>query len=322
MKRKQMTLVFLAALFSTFVCFSATQADEYPEKPVTLIVPVQPGGAHDLCGRAISSVIPQYLGQPMVLKFMPGASSHVGTAATIKAKPDGYTLLFTSNFADTLVPLIENLPYDTIESLVTVCRTNYSAPVLFVAADKPWKTLDDMLKFGKQNPGKLKVCHAGNWGPIFTPLASVAAETGVDCKYIPYQGGGPAVTGTLGGDCDFSAAFPSVIISLYQAKKVRCLAVLGDKRLDEFPGVPTIQELGFKLKPVQMNKIIQVHRKTPEDRIKILRDAFRKINDDVSYKQLMEKLGENMEWMDGPEYEANVRVQLKNQYVELIKMFK
>jgi tripartite-type tricarboxylate transporter receptor subunit TctC len=95
---------------------------------------------------------------------------------------------------------------------VTVCRTNYSAPVLFVAADKPWKSLDEMLKFGKQNPGKLKACHAGNWGPIFTPLASVLAEAGIDCKYIPYQGGGPAVTGTLGGDWVLSC-LPSVIIS-------------------------------------------------------------------------------------------------------------
>jgi tripartite-type tricarboxylate transporter receptor subunit TctC len=316
MKNKNIIQFFLATLLLISVSFGAALAGEYPEKPITLIINVKPGGSHDLNARVISSVIPGYLGQPMILKFMPGASGQTGTAAAIRAKPDGYTLLYSSNYADTIIPLIEDLPYDTIESLVTVARNNYAAALVFVLADKPWKTLEEMLEYGKENPGKLKYCHAGNWGPLFVPMASVFSEAGVDAKFIPYHGGGPALQGTLAGDCDFSSAFPSVIISLYQAGKVRILANLADKRHKDFPEVPAITEIGYK--PFEMHRIFLVSRKTPEDRIKVLREAFRKINGDKSLKKLMAKLGENMEWMDGPEYER-LRLQLSNHYVNLIE---
>ncbi|MBW2209090.1 MAG: tripartite tricarboxylate transporter substrate binding protein, partial [Deltaproteobacteria bacterium] len=129
---KKFTLLVLVA-FMVLLCSSlSVLAGKYPSKPITLIIPLGAGGSHDLNSRVFTSVIPAYLNQAMVVKLMPGAGGQTGTAAAIKAKPDGYTLIFTHNYIDQLQPLIEKLPYDPIKDLKTVWRLNYAAASVIV----------------------------------------------------------------------------------------------------------------------------------------------------------------------------------------------
>jgi tripartite-type tricarboxylate transporter receptor subunit TctC len=311
--RKISRFVMVAALL-LFVGFSPALADTYPSKPITLIIPLGAGGSHDLNARVFTSVIPQYLGQAMVVKLMPGAGGQTGTAAAIKAKPDGYTLLFTHNYIDQLQPLLEKLPYDTLKDLKTVCRINYGAASVVVRAEKPWKTLDQMLAYGKQSPGKLVFTTSGNWGATMTPGARVLLKAGVQATYVPYKGGGPAMQALLAGDGDFMMSFPSQAGPLIEAGKIRALASAGDKQV--FPNVPTLKSLGYETGT--MDRIVMAPAGVPADRMKILRDAFAKLNSDKTYQRLMARIGENMEYMDGPEYDK-IRPMQMDEYRKLVK---
>jgi len=316
MSRKTIFRFLLVGLILVFVISGTAVAAKYPKKPITMIIPFGAGGSHDLNARVFTSIIPQYLGQAVVVKLMPGAGGQTGTAAAVRAKPDGYTLIFTHNYVDQLQPLIEELPYDTMKALVTVWRLNYAPPIVFVRVDRPWKTLEEMLDYGRKNPGKLQFAHSGKWGATFTPGAMMLSKAGVNAQFIPYKGGGPAVAAILAGDADFHLGFPSVVLPHAKVGKVRLLAVAGDKRLKEIPDIRSFKELGFE--GGNMDRIIMAPRKMKEDNIKILRDAFRKLYDDKTFKNLMGKIGENMLYMDGPDYEK-LRARQKEQYRELVK---
>lgn len=308
---------FLSVGLILFLAISGTAlAAQYPKKPITMIIPFGAGGSHDLNARVFTSIIPQYLGQPVVVKLMPGAGGQTGTAAAVRAKPDGYTLIFTHNYVDQLQPLIEELPYDTTKALVTVWRLNYAPPIVFVRSDKPWKTLDELLDYGRKNPGKLQFAHSGKWGATFTPGAMMLSKAGVNAQFIPYKGGGPAMAAILAGDADFHLAFPSVVLPHAKAGKVRLLAVAADKRLKEIPNIPSFKDLGFE--GGVMQRIIMAPRKIKAEKLQILRDSFRKLYEDKTFKRMMGRLGENMEYMDGPEYEK-VRAQQKKLYTELVE---
>jgi tripartite-type tricarboxylate transporter receptor subunit TctC len=267
-----------------------------------------------LNARVFTSVIPAYLGQAVVVKLMPGAGGQTGTSAAVKAKPDGYTLLFTHNYIDQLQPLLEKLPYDTMKDLKSVCRINYGPASVVVPANKPWKTLDDLLMYGKKNPGKLIFTTSGNWGATMTPGARILIQAGVEATYIPYKGGGPAMQALLAGDGDFMMSFPSQAGPLVEAGKIRALASAGEKEV--FKGVPTLKSLGYETGT--MDRIVLAPAGVPEDRMKILRAAFAKLNGDKTYQRLMKRIGENMEFMDGPEYDK-VRPKNQEEYRMLVK---
>lgn len=311
---RNISKMLLVVALLVFVGLTPVQADKYPSKPITLIIPLGAGGSHDLNARVFTSVIPAYLGQAVVVKLMPGAGGQTGTSAAVKAKADGYTLLFTHNYIDQLQPLLEKLPYDTMKDLKSVCRINYGPASVVVRAEKPWKNLDELLSYGKKNPGKLVFTTSGNWGATMTPGARILIQAGVEATYIPYKGGGPAMQALLAGDGDFMMSFPSQAGPLLEAGKIRALATAGDKEV--FKGVPTLKSLGYETGT--MDRIVLAPAGVPEDRMKILRDAFAKLNGDKTYKRLMKRIGENMEFMDGPDYD---KVRPKNQeaYRMLVK---
>src|SRR5918996_1987346 len=120
-------------------------AAEYPERPVTLIIPLGAGGSHDLNARVFTSILPEYLGQPVVVKLMPGASGQTGTAAAAAAPADGYTLLFSHNYFDQLQQHIVDLPYEPTEDFVTVVRLNSAPMSIVVRSDSEWTSLEDMF---------------------------------------------------------------------------------------------------------------------------------------------------------------------------------
>lgn len=314
MTMKKLAIFGLAAMIALFIGSAPVLADDYPSKPITLIIPLGAGGSHDLNARVFTSVIPTYLGQAMVVKLMPGAGGQTGTAAAIKAKPDGYTLIFTHNYIDQLQPHVEKLPYDPLKDLKSVCRINYAASSATVRSDKPWKTLDELLEYGKQQKGKMIFITSGNWGATMVPGARVLMKAGVDATYVPYKGGGPAIQALLAGDGDFCMMFPSVLMPLVDAGKVRILASAGDKRI--WPDVPLLKDMGYKVGT--MDRIVLAPKGVPEDRMQVLRQAFKKVQEDKTYKNLMKKIGENTEFMDGPEYDK-IRMEQSEEYKELVK---
>lgn len=316
MSFKQISHYLFTVLAGVALLAGTAIAADYPEKPITLIIPLGAGGSHDVNARVFTSIIPTYLGQPMIVKLMPGAGGQTGTAAAVKANPDGYTLIFTHNFIDQLQPLLEDLPYDTSESLVPVARLNSAPGMIFVNSDRPWKTLDEMLDYGRENPGKLKFATSGNWGATMTMGALVMIKEGVEVNYIPYKGGGPANQAVLAGDADFSVNFPGPLLPLQESGKIRILSFSGSERHKDLPDVPTTEELGIP--GSFMERIILAPRAIPEDRLQILREAFAKMYDDKTFNNMMDKIGETTDHMSGPDYDK-LRMQQKVDYQELVK---
>jgi putative tricarboxylic transport membrane protein len=316
MKFRSIARLALGLLVASCIFLPRAYA-EYPDKPITLIIPLGAGGSHDLNARVFTSVIPTYLGQPVVVKLMPGAGGQIGTAAAAKAPPDGYTLIFTHNYIDQLQQFVQQLPYDPTKDLIAIAQINYAPGAIVVRADAPWKTLKEMLDYGKKNPGKLRFGHSGNWGAGMVPGAQVLSEAGVDATFIAHKGGGPAMQAVLAGDADFTIAFPSVIEA--QGNKVRALAIAGDKSV--LPGVPTFKELGFKGDIGQMTRVVMAPRGIPDDVQKKLEAAFAKLEKDKTYQSLMKKIGENTAYMDGPDYEK-VRAEQKVEYKKLVEQLK
>jgi tripartite-type tricarboxylate transporter receptor subunit TctC len=317
-KFRKSVLATVGILAVILTITTVSLAADYPTKPITLIIPLGAGGSHDMNARVFTSVIPTYLGQPMIVKLMPGASGQKGTAALTKAKPDGYTLLFTHNFIDQLQQHIEKLPYDTMSQMITVWKLNDSMPLLFVLNDSPFKTLKELVAWGKANPRKLTFPHSGKWGAGFTAGAVLLADQGLRVKFVPYKGGGPARAAMLAGDGDFAFGRPSQLTSLYKAKKIRILAVGGSERLKAFPEVPSYKELGYPGGGVLMDRIVMAPRATPKDRIMKLRSAFAKLYKDKTFKKLIKQLNENTAFMDGAEYEK-VRAKQSLEYKALVK---
>jgi tripartite-type tricarboxylate transporter receptor subunit TctC len=294
----------------------AARADDYPAKPITMIIPLGAGGSHDLNARVMTSMLPTYLGQPVVVELMPGGSGRIGTAAAAKAKPDGYTLLFTHNFIDELQQHVSKLPYNPNKDFVVIARTNTAPPSLSVRADSQFKTIKDMLDYAKANPGKVKFGHSGNWGAAMVPGAALLQAAGVKMSLVPYKGGGPAMRGVLAGDVDFTVAFPSVITS--QGDKVRTLVTLADK--PAFPNVPTTGEVGFPdvANIATMQRVVLAPAGTPPERLAKLREAFAKLAQDKTYMTLLKKLGENNEYMDAEKY-TQMRLNQDKAYAKLVK---
>jgi putative tricarboxylic transport membrane protein len=315
-KLSRRIILTTAAAASLALIGTAASAADYPSKPITMIIPLGAGGSHDLNARVMTSVLPSYLGQPVIVQLMPGGSGRIGTAAAAKAKPDGYTLLFTHNFIDELQQHVTKLPYNPNKDFVPVARTNYAPPSLVVRADSKFKTLKELIDYAKANPGKVKFGHSGNWGAVMVPGAALLQAAKVKMTLVPYKGGGPAMRALLAGDVDFTIAFPSVITS--QGDKVRTLVTLSDKRV--FKDVPTSGEAGYPnvASIATMQRVVLAPAGIPKDRLAKLREGFKKMSEDKTYKKLLKKLDENDEFMDGSKYES-MRLKQDKEYTKLVK---
>lgn len=303
-----------AALIATLGMGTAAYA-EYPEKPITLVIPFGAGGSHDLNSRIITSTIPAHLGQAMIVRLSPGAGGQKGTQEVANADPDGYTLLFAHNYTDMLQQHVENLPYDPMEAFVPVARVNYAPIALMVRADSEYETFEQLIEAAKASPGEIPLSHSGNWGALFTPAAQIMKETGAFFNMVPYQGGGPATQALLQGDAEVSFGFPSVLGGLLDAGQIRVLATAGDERIYE--DVPTFAEAGIEGDIGFMHRVVLAPAGTPDDVIEKLEAAFTALQEDRSYQRLMGRLGENTDLLLGDEYQT-MREAQSGAYKELV----
>ncbi|MEX3009705.1 Bug family tripartite tricarboxylate transporter substrate binding protein [Hoeflea sp. TYP-13] len=288
---------------------------EYPEKPVTLVIPLGAGGSHDLNARVISSIIPAYLNQAMIVRLTPGAGGQKGTQEAASSAADGYTLLFTHNYIDMLQQHVENLPYNPNEDFVSIARVNYAPIGIVVRGDSPFKTFDDVVEYAKANPGKLKMAHSGNWGALFVPAAQIMKAKGISFNMIPYKGGGPAMQALLKGDAEITMGFPATLSSLLDTGQVRLLATAGTERMVD--DVPTFEEIGIEGDAGFMHRVVLAPAGTPPEVVDTLRNAFKALQEDKTYVRLMGRLGENRDFMDGPDYQK-MREAQANDYKALV----
>ncbi len=224
------------------IAFSlAALAQDWPAKPVRLIVPYPPGGGTDVIARIVQNRLSEALGQPMVIENRGGAGGAVGTEVAAKAAPDGYTFLFTLS-SHTINPLLYKLSYD-VERDFTPVTLIVSVPQLIAAyPGAPFKSMQDVVAAARANPGTLHFASVGNGTPSHIAGELLKLKTGIDLVHVPYKGGGPAVTDTLGGQVSLLFVTMPAAISHVRAGKLRALAVTTSKRNPGAPEIPTVAE--------------------------------------------------------------------------------
>ena len=167
----------LLALLVVIISATGAGAQEFPTKPIELVIPYAAGGSHDLTARALASVAHQYLGQPMLVVLKPGGGGAVGSQAVIRAKPDGYTLMLGGSGPNTIFALVQKAPIGP-DHFTSIARINYSPAIFSVRAEAPWKTFREALDYMKKNPGKFNFANTGTWGAADFPMRMVARQPG------------------------------------------------------------------------------------------------------------------------------------------------
>lgn len=278
-------------------------AAEYPERAITIINPQSPGGAHDATGRAFAAVAERYLGKPIVVVNRAGASTMIGTIAAAQAPPDGYTLLLGSSITTTVVEweiLHGRNPGVTRHDFVSIGSLTQMPTVLSVPADSPWKSVADLVKDAKAKPGFYAFCSSGVLTPAHIGAEQFARAYGLSFRHVPYAGGGPCLTALVGKHVDFTTQFTITSIPLAQGNKLRILAVQGDRRLKSIPNVPTLKELGVDLQNSMWIGLV-APKNTPPPIVEKLQDLTAKVAKDKVFVDAIEKLGDEVRFMSGPE---------------------
>ena len=309
-------LVFLMILV---ISFAVVQAQEFPTKPVTLIIPFGPGGASDLTARAFVGAAHEYLGQPVIIQLKPGGGGAIASDIVAKAPPDGYTLLMGGPGPNTTLPAIEGRSRGP-DDLAAICRINYNAMLTLVPTNAPYKTMQELIQYAKANPNKLRFGHAGIWGGPDLLWKSIQIKAGITAKIIPYDGGAEALIALLGGHIDVACLFPTQSTPHIKSGKIRALAVSDSKRDPDFPDVPTLQEAGVDVVSIVWKGVL-APKATPRPVIDKLAFAFKKMSEDKSSAAMIRQLGDSFHYMGPDELTKFWRVEYEA-HRELGKVFK
>ncbi len=237
------TVATIAAVLGALAASPAT-AQDYPARPVKIIVPFDAGGPADVFARFLAQRLTETMGQPFVVDDRPGAGSLIGTDAAAKSAPDGYTLLLMSNAQTVNESLVPNKPYALMKDFVPVAPINYSDLVLVVNPAVPAASLADLVRLAKARPGGLNYASSGTGTPYHMAGELFKAMAGVDIVHVPYKGSGGARTGVLGGQVEMMFDAVTTMSENVKAGKVRALGTTGKTRSAVLPGVPTIAEAG------------------------------------------------------------------------------
>jgi tripartite-type tricarboxylate transporter receptor subunit TctC len=233
------------ALLVTCVGFSA-HAEDYPARPIRIIVPFGAGGPADIAARLVGNVLQQSLGQPIVVENHTGAGGVIGTQEVVKSAADGYTLLMMSNTQTANESLLSaaQRKYDLMRDLVPIAPLNYSDLVIVVNPSVPAKTLAEFIALAKSQPGKLNYASSGQGTPYHMAGELFKSMAGIDVVHVPYRNSGDARTGVISGQVQMMIdAVPTMAPNITE-KQVRALATTGSKRSNVLPDVPTASEAG------------------------------------------------------------------------------
>ena len=240
--RQAIGTALLAAALAT--CFTPALAQDYPQRPVRIVVPFAPGGSADVFGRYLAQRLQDALGQNFIIDNRPGAGSVIGTDAVAKSAPDGYTLLLMSNTHTVNESLMANKPFQLMRDFVAIAPINYSDLVLVAKAGLPATNLADLISAAKAKPDGLSYASSGPGTPYHMAGELFKAMAGIAVVHIPYKGSAGARTDVLGGQVDMMFDAIPTMVEHIKSGKIKALATTGKQRSSALPDVPTMAEAG------------------------------------------------------------------------------
>lgn len=294
---KAMFKVIVCSLVVTCLMTPAWAAEKFPDRPIDFICTWGVGGGADQMARTIGRLAEKNLGVAMPISNIPGSSGNTGMANLLAAKPDGYTI--ATYIADTLGTIPSGTARHKITDLEWLVRTQVAQSYLFVKTDSPFKTIQDLLKYAKENPGKLKVAATG-FGTVDDITVRYLASKGYPMTTIPLAQPGERYANALGGHSEVLYEQAGDMKQYLDAKQIRPLIIFATKRLAAFPDVPCSKELGFDITLPQFRSIA-TKKGIPADRARILVDAFKKAMDTPDWKKFAAEQYLDPESYMGPE---------------------
>jgi tripartite-type tricarboxylate transporter receptor subunit TctC len=298
-----MTRTIIAA--AVLAAASLAHAQEYPTKPVQMIAPFPPGGVADIVGRPLAVAMEKSLKQPVLVVNRPGAGGAVGMASVAKAPADGYTILIALS-SISIFPVSDRIngktPAYELKDFAPIALVTADPTVLVVAADSPWKTLEDFVATAKAHPNKMNYSSSGVYGTLHVAMEIFANAAGLQMFHVPYQGGGPALTALLGGQVHALASGPGPAVAQIKGGKLRALASWGTERLKLLPDIPTFKEKGYDAEFYIWSGVF-VPAATPAAIQTRLRAAVREAALSPEFKGAMDKVLTPVSYLDAPEFQ-------------------
>ena len=237
---------FGCALVLSGPVHAAGEADGWPSRPLTFVVPFPPGGITDNTSRLLALKLGEKLGQQVVVDNRPGAGGSIGVEYAVRQPADGYTLIYgTQGTHAANLALYKNVRYDPVNDFTAVHGMSESPLILVINPNKPFKTVPELVAYARQNPGKLNFGSAGAGTATHLTAELFQTTAGVKMTHVPYKGSSPALTDLISGNLDLAFYYAAVVLPFVQSGKLKALAVTGDKRWPELPGVPTFIETGY-----------------------------------------------------------------------------
>ncbi|MGI4778337.1 MAG: Bug family tripartite tricarboxylate transporter substrate binding protein [Janthinobacterium lividum] len=270
---------------------SAVQAQDYPSRTVTIVVPFGAGGSADVYARVLAEKLGHDTGKTFIVENRPGAGAVIGTQYVAKAAPDGYTLLMMSNTQTVNESLVRNKPYALMRDFVAVAPVNEAPLVLVQRTTLAPATLPDLIQYAKANPGKLNYASSGTGTPYHMAGELFKSMAGVDIAHIPYKSSGSARTDVLGGQVDLMFDAVSTMTDLIATNKVRPLATTGKVRSGVLPNVPTMAELGLPDYTATIWLGVLAPKRTPQPVVDLLNQKIAKVVNDPAVKAQWAKSG-------------------------------
>ena len=312
MKRNR---IFSLILVTLMIATLSTAWAGYPEKPIELIVPFGAGGSTDLAARVLPSVIPTYLGQPVVVINKKGGGGQIGMNYVLKAKPDGYTMMEATIGPLTIYPAMHKKSPFSYTNFKPVARTEVVPAVLVTRPDKRWKDIKGLVEFLKGNPGKLKIAIAGPASLSDLGMKSFLAAAGIPIENaigVPFGGTADALAAVLGKHADMLYANLSPCFDHIKAGSLVGLGISTKKRIKSLPDVPTFTESGYPKANVMGWKGIIGHGNLPDEIVKIWGDAIQKTMKNKAWKKFQKKLGSIPAYLGPSDFAAYMESQFKS----------
>ncbi|WP_164731124.1 tripartite tricarboxylate transporter substrate binding protein [Anoxybacter fermentans] len=281
-------ITFMVLTFMVLSVAGLVFASDFPSKPIKLIVPWAPGGGTDTLARALAKFGKKHFGVPIVVQNIEGGMGAIALQRVKASKPTGYELVVASGYVGWM-DKIRQFPVN-FDDFTKIMSLNRDPAALTVAADAPWDTIEEFIEYAKKHPGEITIGHSGEGLVWHIAAASIADYFDLEFTYVPYNGAAPAIAAVMGGQIDAVTVSGAEVASQVMAGKLKCLGIMGAKRLEPLPNVPTFKELGYDIEVYTYRGLVGP-KGIPEERVKKLYEGFTKIMQEEEFIKTMKNLG-------------------------------
>ncbi len=314
-------LHFIAGTVTLPAASQIARAQEFPIRPVTLIVPFGAGGANDITSRALARAAEKYLRRPIIIENVTGAGGSLGAARAAASQPNGYTLV-TTVMSVLLEPYIRKAPYDPTKDFTYIIGIFEFSFGVVVRSDAPWKTFQELLAYAKANPGRINYAASGPGTLQHMAMEQIARYEGIKWTHVPFRGDPDSINALLGGHIDAVGTVSSWAPQV-DASQLRLLVTWGDTRTKRWPNVPTLKETGVDIS-VHAQYGISGPKDMDPNTVEILHNALKKGMEERTVTETFAKLDEEPSYLSSKAYREFVLKEIaeKKEWIEELGMKK